>query len=100
MYLNMRVSLSSLSYSLSLFQLSPNEGTLRPYQTERIDVTFYPLLDQSEKGWEHHQGLACRRDYALYVHITPVGLTKQGYEQNGIIIVQHIQCTCTVHECL
>ena len=72
-------------YSFSLFKkLTPMEGTLRPYQTERIDVLFSPTLDQSDKGWEHHQGMASRRDYSLYVHVIPVGLTKQGYEQEGM----------------
>lgn len=66
------------------------EGTLRPYQTERIDVLFSPTLDQSDKGWEHHQGMASRRDYSLYVHVTPVGLTKQGYEQEGMHAHAHV----------
>ena len=66
-------------------QVLPNEGTLSPYETHPVELTFSPIFQSSEKGWNHHQGMASRRDYAIFIRFLSVSESMKSEEGGGKI---------------
>ena len=90
----------------TLPQIVPAEGTLSPYETCTVEVSFAPTFANAGRGWQHLQGPRARRDYSLFVKFDPVGGGGgQGSSSGGtrrgptilyctVILIQY--CTCTV----
>ena len=58
----------------SLVTMHPNQGTIGPYQKIPVTFKFSPRFTPSPCGWNHNQEVAARRDYALFMHIEPLGV--------------------------
>eukprot|EP00118_Oscarella_pearsei_P005218 m.23689 g.23689 ORF g.23689 m.23689 type:complete len:3175 (+) comp28516_c0_seq2:43-9567(+) len=52
----------------------PRQGTIGPYQKMPVTFTFTPHFLKSTQGWRHDDEAEGRRDYALFMHIEPVGI--------------------------
>lgn len=68
-----------------MLRVLPNEGTLSPYETHPVELTFSPIFQSSEKGWNHHQGMASRRDYAIFIRFLSVSESMKSEEGGGKI---------------
>jgi hypothetical protein len=73
-------SANSLS---SVVTMHPNQGTIGAYQTIPVTFKFSPRFLSSSHGWNHKQELAARRDYALFMHIEPLGVDTDTSVRTG-----------------
>lgn len=58
----------------SLVTMHPSQGTIGPYKKMPVTFRFSPRFIKSSHGWSHDQDVTARRDYALFMHIEPLGV--------------------------
>ena len=52
------------------------QGSLNPYEKKSVDISFAPLYEKRETGWNHLCCLPADRNYTVYVQFIPVGQTS------------------------
>ena len=67
----------------SLVTMHPNQGTIGPYCKVPVTFKFSPRFIRSSVGWSHSQRLPARRDYALFMHIEPLGVETDTSVRGG-----------------